>query len=142
MFRHDVHHPSLKIRSCHPRYTSQRRSHAEFTYLQNAFGINLAFASQVENFFIAGSLALLDQARSQPPNQWVKPEDRFDNHVNRGRQIVAPAHMPQFMRENRFQMRLFKMYGDSLGPEQYRIGNAEDSRLQPSLRCNAFNRPA
>jgi hypothetical protein len=37
------------------------------------------------------------QPRSDPPHEWMKPEDRLSHHVNRRGQVVAPPHVGQFM---------------------------------------------
>jgi hypothetical protein len=94
----------------------------------------LPLAPRLQNIFVAGTLALLDHAGSQPPNERVKPEDCFHDHVDRSRQVVVPAHVPDFMRENGIQLRVFKTFGDSLGKHQNRSYYAEDSGLNGSTR--------
>jgi hypothetical protein len=86
--------------------------------------------AQPQYFFIAGSFPLLDQAGSQPPDQGMKPEDRFHCHMYRGGQIVPPPHMPDFVGKNSLQMRVPKVLGDRRRPKQDRTDNAEDTRLQ------------
>lgn len=52
---------------------------------------------QPQNLFIAGALASFDESSLDPPDQGMKPENRFDNHVNRRNQNIAPPYMAQLM---------------------------------------------
>ena len=89
----------------------------EFTHFQNAFGIDLAIAAEGDNFFIASTLALFDQARAEPPDERMKPEHGLDQHVQRGGKIIAAADMPDFVGEDGFKVDIFEIIGDSFGPD-------------------------
>ena len=58
-----MHHPFLEIRSCNSGHTSQWGFHTKLAYFQNALGIDLPVAAQFHNFFVTGTLALLDAER-------------------------------------------------------------------------------
>ena len=73
--------------------------------------------------------ALFDHARSNPPHQWMEPEHRFHDHVHRSEQIVAAAHMAQFVRQHRLQLRLRQPFRNPLRHKQNRPQEADDSRL-------------
>jgi len=50
-------------------------------------------------------VALLDETRTDPPDQWMKPEQRLDEHVHGGREVVAAAHVAELVLENGVQLR-------------------------------------
>src|SRR6266566_4050786 len=106
----------LEIGTRHSCYASQWGADAELTNLQNTFRIDLPIAARFQDFLVTGTFSLFYEARSQPPNQWVKPKDGFDHHVDRSGQIVATAYVPQLVRENGFEVRIFQAFGDSFGP--------------------------
>ena len=114
---HDVNHPLFEIGASDARDADQGRTETEFTDFQNAFGVDVTITAEFEHFFIAGALALVDEARAEPPDERIEPEDRFDQHVQCGVEIVTAADMPDLMRENRFQVRVFQVRGDASGPE-------------------------
>src|SRR6266851_6076331 len=96
--------PFLEIGARDSGYASQGGFHTEFTDLQNAFCIELPFATRFQDFLVAGAFALLHQPRPQPPSQRVKPKAGFNHHVYRSGKIVAAAYVPQFVGEDRFQV--------------------------------------
>jgi len=53
----------------------------------------MAMAAEFKNGFVAGALALVDEPRSQPPDQRMEPEDGLDEEVNTGGQVVSPARV-------------------------------------------------
>jgi hypothetical protein len=59
----------------------------------------------------------------------MKPVDRFDEHVDRRRQIVAATHVTQFVRDDGLQLRLRQATGDTFRQQQDRSDDAEHSRL-------------
>jgi hypothetical protein len=74
--------------------------------------------AQAQYFFVAGSLAFFDEPRSDPPDQRVEPEDRFDDHVNRCVEIVPAFDVAEFVRENRLQFGWCEAFDDSFGQEE------------------------
>src|SRR4029077_7817838 len=103
---------------------------------------DLAIAAQFQYGFVTGAFALFNEARSQPPDQRVKPEDGFHQHVKCSRQIVAAAYVPEFVREDGVEVRVFEASGDSLWPYQNRPRYAENPRFQGSRRQVHFDRVA
>src|SRR5215469_2447228 len=78
---HDGLDSFLEIRARYACCTEQRRLHVELANFENTFGISLRIPSQFQHFFVAGTLSLINEPHADPPNQGVKPEDRFDQHV-------------------------------------------------------------
>ena len=77
-------HPSFEIGAGNTTDARPRGNLTKLTYFQNAFGIDLAVVAEGDDFFVAGALAFFYQARAQPPDQGVEPEDSLDQHVQRG----------------------------------------------------------
>jgi hypothetical protein len=51
--------------------------------------------------FVAGSLALVNEPLSEPPDRWVEPKQRLDHTVGRPPEIVTAANMREFMGDDR-----------------------------------------
>src|SRR6185312_933288 len=64
----------------------------------------------------------------------MKPEDCFDQHVNRGSQIVAPANVAQFVRENGVDLLRREALRDAMRQQEYRSKDAENAGLQQGRR--------
>ena len=62
----------------------------------------------------------------------------LDYHVKRGHEIVTPPHMPQFVRNDGFDLRIAQPLGDVLWPDQYRPEDSEDSRFED---CIGYRQP-
>ena len=138
---HDMNHPFLEIGAGDARDTGQRRPQTEFTDFQNAFGIDLAVATEFHDFFIASALALVKQARSEPPDQGIEPEHGLYDHVKRGEEIVAAKYVQHFVGENGFEMGVVDVNGDSFGPEENGAGNTENSGLEGGSRQEQWDGP-
>jgi len=54
--------------------------------------------------FVTGALALAHDLSAEPPYQRIKPEHRFDHHVNRRREVVAPPRVTALMLEDGFEL--------------------------------------
>ena len=80
-----------------------------FAYFQNALGINAPLAPRIHHRFVASALAILNQPPANPPDKRMKPEQRFDQHMQHRAQIVAPAHVAKLMRHDRFDVRLGRL---------------------------------
>ena len=76
-----------------PDTQAERRLDIEFANVQDSFGVDLGLAALPQHFFVAGAFAFFDQARADPPDQRMKPENAFDHHVNRRSQVVAAAYV-------------------------------------------------
>ncbi len=81
-------------------------------------GVDFGVGAPGQDFFIAGALAFLDEARAEPPDERVKPEQGLDGHVERGGQIIAAARVALLMREDGLQLGRGEAGGDSIGQEQ------------------------
>ena len=60
----------------------------------------------------------------------MEPEDGLDDHVHRGREVVAPVNVRQFVRQHRSHLRIVQPQVDLARPQQHRAQNAEDTRFQ------------
>src|SRR5579862_335670 len=106
---HDPHNPSLEISARNSGHACQPRSHTEFAGFENALGVDLRFTSKSQYFFITSTFTLVQQPPAQPPNQRMKPENSFHHHVQRGSQIIAAPHVPNFVSENSIQVRILEV---------------------------------
>ena len=139
---HNVNHPLFEIGASNARDAGQRGTQAKFTDFQNALGINLAVAAEFDDLLVTGALALFEQARSQPPDKGIEPENRFDQHVHRGVEIVATAYVPDFVCEDGFEVRVFQAVRDPSGqistgrvmPKIPGSSEARDSSMSIGLR--------
>jgi len=59
----------------------------------------------------------------------MKPEQRFDAHVQRGCQVVAIADMPEFVSEDGIELLRGQVVRDSFRQQQHRAKDAEDAGL-------------
>ena len=82
--------------------------------------------------FIAAALAFFNDARTNPPDQWMKPENGFDQHVQYGNEIVAAAHMTKLVGDDGFEMSIIEVARDRVRPHQNWAKHAEESGLE---RC-------
>src|SRR5690349_5195689 len=64
----------------------------------------------------------------------MKPKDRFNQHMDGGGEIVAPAYMAELVREDGFQLRRSQTLRDACGQQQYRTANSEDARFEQRRR--------
>jgi hypothetical protein len=78
---------------------------SDLARFQNAFGIDSGTLTPSQHPFVARPLALVDEARANPPHERVKPEQRRDNELDRRQQIVATDDVTDLMRDDRFDMR-------------------------------------
>ena len=74
------------------------------TACQDALGVHPRLVAQTHDRFVARALALVDQARADPPHQRMEPEQRFDRHVDRRGEVVAPPHVRELVREHRGEL--------------------------------------
>jgi len=82
------------------------------------------------HFFIAGALAFLKQPRADPPHKRMEPKYGFDNHVQAREEIVAAAHVTQFVHKDCVHFRGRESFQDSLRQQQNRPDQPNNSRLQ------------
>jgi hypothetical protein len=128
--RHDALDSFLQLSAGDTGCASYGRRQVELADFQDAFGVDLGFTAHPHHFFVAGALAFFFEARAQPPHQGMEPEDGFDGHVNDGKQVVAAADVAQFVRQDRFQLRVLQPVSDAGGKPEDWAENAEDAGLQ------------
>src|SRR5262249_37142579 len=117
---HDVFDPCLEIRAGDTGVAWNGRGNIEPAYFQNAFGVHLAVVAGYHDGLITGALALVDQPRADPPNGRIEPEHGFDQHVERGSQIVPAPQVAELVRENRLQLQRSQVFQDTGGQEKNR----------------------
>ena len=99
------------------------------THLENPLRVRLRRVPHSHDPFVAGTLALFEQALADPPYEWMEPEDCFDELVDGTSQVVAAANMANFVRQDRLQLFRREPVRDSLGQQQDRPKDSGDSRL-------------
>src|SRR5580704_14173554 len=136
---HDPQNALLQICARDSGKAGQRRFHTEFAGLQNTLGIDASLAARCQDSFVARAFTLFHQARSQPPNQRVKPEDRLNQHVYRRYQIVSTTYVAKLVRENGIQVGISEVFRDSFGPDQNGPSNPENPWLERCPRPSQFD---
>jgi len=58
-------------------------------------GVDFRIAAETQDFLVTVTLTLFDEVRADPPDEWMKPEDRFNQHADSGCEIVAAAEPGQ-----------------------------------------------
>ena len=69
-------------------------------------------AAQLDDGFVAGTLALVDQPRANPPDQRIEPEQRLDKHMDERGQVVAPPNVAHLVGHDRLDVRVIQMASD------------------------------
>src|SRR5581483_9818073 len=100
----------------------------------------MPMAAEFNYRFIACPLAFSDELRANPPDEWMKPEDRFDEHVNRSGEIVATPHVAKLVRNHRFKMSVIQVLRDGSRPQKHGTQNPEDAWLQRGFRVHQLRR--
>ena len=71
----------------------------------------------------------------------MKPEHRFNEHMDRGRKVVTTPDVTDFMRDDRFELAIVQAVADVLAPEQHRLRNAKHTRFEGHIRTDDGHRP-
>src|ERR1044071_9260281 len=101
LFRSDALDPLLRVGAGDAGHARDRGFDVELAGSENAFRIGHRLAALPQHLFVAGSLAFVEEAGADPPDQGMEPENRFDGHMNRGPQVVATADVALFVRDDR-----------------------------------------
>ena len=64
----------------------------------------------------------------------MEPEHRLHDHVQRGREVVAPPDVRELVREDRLDLRVAQALADPARPQQHRPQDAEDAGLEGGVR--------
>ena len=76
---------------------------------------------------VAGAFALGFEARAEPPNDGVEPEDGFDEHVQGCGEVVAAADVGDLVGEDGFEVGIVEALGDGGGPDEDGAEDAVDA---------------
>ncbi len=90
----------------------------------------MRFTARLQHCFVAGALAVVNQPRSQPPDQRMEPEKGLDQHMYSGGEVVAAADVAQFVREDGFQLGARQAVCYALGQQQHWAKDAENTWLE------------
>ena len=123
------HYPFLEVGAGDAGDAGERGLDAELADSEDALGVGLGAVAEEEDFFVAGTFALLDELGFDPPHQWVEPEDGLDEHVEEGGEVVAAADVGGLVGEDGFEVGVVEVGGDGLGPEEDGADDAEDAGL-------------
>src|SRR5215813_12308594 len=117
----------LQIRPRHTGGTLQWRLQIALTYTEDSLSVDEWFVTELQDFFIARSFPLIDELFPDPSHQWIKPEQRLNQHVHCSPKVIAPADMAQFVDQNRVE--LFRRHSRryALRKDQHRRENANHS---------------
>src|SRR6185436_1467948 len=90
--------------------------------------------------FVAGTFAFVHQPRTDPPHQWMKPEDRLDEHVDGCREVVMAASVIQLVGQHRLQLRRSQTIFEARGHQQYVAPQPDDTRFEQVRRRTNLKR--
>ena len=74
-----------------------------------------------DDCLVAGPLALVHEARANPPDDRVEPERGLHAHVHGGRQIVASADVRHLVRDDPVNLIQRQMLVDARWPDERRL---------------------
>src|SRR5262249_1313617 len=97
---HDSSHSLSEILAGNAGGKGQRQPDIELATLEQAFGLDGRFSTESEHFFVACKLLFLDESEPDPPDERMKPEQSFHNHVRCYREVVATPNMAKLMGQN------------------------------------------
>ena len=101
----DVTHAPREIAGRGRRRATDGARAAMTAHREDAGGIFTAVVSVLEHGFVAGAFTLFDHLPAYPPDRGVKPEQRLDQAVNAGLEIVAARDVFVLVREHRVHLR-------------------------------------
>jgi hypothetical protein len=102
--RQDAMDALLQIGAGHAGCARQRRFQTETADARDPLGIVHGIAAAIQHFLVARTFALVDKTRADPPHERVEPEERLDDHVDRGGQVVAPANVAELVSQDRVEL--------------------------------------
>ncbi len=88
---HNVLDSFSQFRAGHARHTYRWRRGIEAADVQNGFGVGFRIGSQAYDFLHRRHVPARHKPNTNPPDQRMKPEHGFDDHVYGRRQIVSPG---------------------------------------------------
>ena len=142
MAAHDLLDSLLEIGTRHARDAHHWRLEIELARLQDAFGIDVRLRAVANDVLVARAFPLVDEPRTEPPDQRMEPEDRLNGHVNGRRQVVATTHMRELVPQDGFDLPVGQVAADASGPHEHRLQNAEHAGLDPFVDRITLTLPA
>ncbi len=124
---------SMRIRRLAPDRADAQACGAwmvETAYIQDAFGKNPRIVAGGQHRFVAGALAFAHQPASQPPDQRMKPEQAFHQHVDGGGEIVAPPEVAKFVRQDGVHFLRAEPRLDAIRQHQHWPEDADQARVR------------
>src|SRR5215831_12897711 len=106
---------SLEIRSSDSSNALGSCNQKELANLDHCFSVDFRSTTLLDDFFVAGPFTLVDKPLSEPPDSRMEPEQRLNETVRRRPQIVAAANMHEFMRDDRFELRVIQVVANVCG---------------------------
>src|SRR5262249_1950330 len=123
-----------QIGSGDARRTDDRRLDVETAHVQDAFGVHTRIAASAHDLFVARPLAFVDETALDPPGERMEPEHRFHEHVDGRRQVVATAHVTEFVHDDRVELGPREPIDDAVGQDEHGSADADDARLAKIAR--------
>ena len=71
---HDAGDAAFQVGAADSGDAGERGFDAEFTDFQDALGIDMGFATGIDDGFVARALAIFDEAVAEPPDDGMEPE--------------------------------------------------------------------
>ena len=97
--------------------------------IHDALGVDLGFSAPAQHLFVARAFTLIDEARSDPPHQRVKPEHGFREHVDGCGHVVAASDVTQLVRQHGCKLPRRQIVFDARRHQQYRTPETHDTGL-------------
>src|SRR4029077_6417134 len=118
----------------------ERRLDIVFADTEDGIGIVARTAALRDDRFIAGEFTLFEQSRADPPDQRVEPEDRFDKHVDRSKEVVAAADMPELVCDGGVELLRREVLFDPGRQQEDGFPDTEDCRPEQAGSVPGFDR--
>src|SRR5262249_1522513 len=112
----------------------------ELADVQNSLGIDFGLASLLQDVFIAGTLTLLQQTQLDPPDERMKPENRFYSHLNCRHQVVPASNMAEFVVHDGFELLGTQPFDQSIWQKERRSKDSDDARFGGGCGRQDWNR--
>ncbi len=78
---------------------------------------------------VAGAFAFFHEPRADPPDQWMEPEQRLHEHVQRASEVVTPGQVLRLVGQKGVDTRLFEMFEERVRNQENRPPEADEARL-------------
>ncbi len=137
---HDLLDSFAKVRAAHASDERQPRFQIVLAHVQDSLGICAGLVAGACHVFVARLFAFGDEPGAEPPDERMKPERHFNQHVERGGQVVAPTHVALLVRQNRPQLCGGEPLFDSCRQQKHRPQDTDNARLEQRVGAPHRNR--